>query len=77
MEAYQEELDGLDQTTVLEAFSYEERIQLKRYLLDRVSEAEKLVHLINDINAAEGRDDEQATIEQGDGVRYMSHRGGY
>lgn len=68
MEKHQEELDGLDHDTVIGSLDFEERIQLKHHLLERMSEAERLVHLINDINEAEGMDDEQATIEQGDGV---------
>lgn len=71
METYQQELDGLDHDTVIRSFDFEERIQLKYHLLEKMSEAERLVHLINKINKDEGFND-QATAEQGCDVRDMS-----
>ena len=70
IEKYQEELGGLDHDTVIRSLEFEERIQLKYHLLERMSEAERLVHLINKINEDEGFND-QATAEQGCDVRDM------
>ena len=50
----QEPLPGLELRDLVEGMSYYEREAYKRKMLSEMSDRETLVHLINDVNAAEG-----------------------
>ena len=53
-----EPLPGMELRDLVEGMSFLERIAYKRKMLQEMSDRETLVHLINDVNAAEGRTDE-------------------
>jgi len=50
----QEPLPGMELRDLVEGMSYYEREAYKRKMLSEMSDRETLVHLINDVNAAEG-----------------------
>lgn len=49
-------LPDMELVNIIEGMSPEQRIEYKRQLLEQISDRESLVHLINDVNAAEGCD---------------------
>lgn len=53
----QPKLDGLSDHELVENMSYAEREVVKADLLSRMSDYEKLVHLINEVNEVEGCDE--------------------
>jgi len=53
----QEALPGLELRDLVEGMSYLERLAYKKKMLSEMSDRETLVHLINDVNAAEGQFD--------------------
>lgn len=52
----QEPLPGMELRDLVECMSYIEREAYKKKLLSEMSDREMLVHLINDVNEAEGID---------------------
>lgn len=54
-----EALPGLELHEVIEAMSPEERLEEKQRLLDEISDREKLVWIINEVNDVEGIEYEQ------------------
>lgn len=48
-------LKGMSDNEMIEGMSYREREVVKTHLLNRISDYEKLVHLINEVNEAEGK----------------------
>lgn len=55
-QAEQEPLPNMELRDLVEGMSYIEREAYKRKLLSEMSDREMLVHLINDVNEAEGID---------------------
>lgn len=53
-QADQEPLPNMELINMIEAMSYIEREAYKRKMLSEMSDRETLVHLINDVNEAEG-----------------------
>ena len=49
-------LPDMELINIVEGMSPEQRLDYKRQLLEQISDRETLVHLINDVNAAEGCD---------------------
>lgn len=49
-------LPDMELNNMVERMTMAERVQEKRRLLSEISDREALVHLINDVNAAEGKD---------------------
>ena len=52
----QEALPGMELRDIVEGMNYIERQAYKEKLLSEMSDREILVHLINDVNEAEGHD---------------------
>lgn len=50
-------LDGMSDYDLVKNMSHEEREVVKDDLLSRMSDYEKLVHLINEVNEVEGYDE--------------------
>lgn len=54
-----EALPGLELHEIVETMSPAERLECKQRLLDEISDREKLVWIINEVNEVEGIEDEQ------------------
>lgn len=48
-------LEGMSDINMIERMGLDEREVIKAHLLNRISDYEKLIHLINDVTEAEGR----------------------
>lgn len=58
----QEVLPGMTERDILEGMSPDQLIEYKGFLLERYSDLERQVHLVNDVLGGYGVEEEQETI---------------